>query len=419
MSGEVARYPVWTLATKEVSVPALTDGGALTPERLSELRTVLATLAEAPLATLEARPVPTGVDRSKGLALEAASPLAHHLSQLIASSPRAAASAAAGAGGEVLYRMVVPAKVAAQVGNGLLRPMAAKAGGIHSALVGSSGIAAQASFVPVAGGAGAAVGGAAAITVAAPLVLAAVAVAASVHAEQKRQEAIERVTHLLEKLHEDNLNRERNELSGCRRAIEKATAVLLDEGRIGATLGLEPAVFAINTAFETAKRRLRKWTDALDDLPDKPVELTKLAKAFPGIETEYGEFHAHFELANLAVALMERVLVLQAVEAAQGEPTVRFENFTRVLQRDAREVHEIKQSLASVVTRLSTLRLDRTHGLRDFMFSAGEVDKLLETSHRLRTLGDRVEPEGQHPDVAIDIVRSPDGSVVVLPGHAA
>jgi hypothetical protein len=49
--------------------------------------------------------------------------------------------------------MVVPAKVAAQVGSGLIKPMASKAasGGVHSALMGSSKIAAQATFVPVAG----------------------------------------------------------------------------------------------------------------------------------------------------------------------------------------------------------------------------------------------------------------------------
>ena len=48
--------------------------------------------------------------------------------------------------------MVVPAKVAAQMGKGIVRPMTSKAaaGGIHSALVNSSGIAAQATFVPVA-----------------------------------------------------------------------------------------------------------------------------------------------------------------------------------------------------------------------------------------------------------------------------
>ncbi|MFC7673227.1 hypothetical protein ACFQWH_09110 [Mycolicibacterium sp. GCM10028919] len=418
----VMQIPVYTLATRPVVVPAMTDDGPMTPERLSELRTVLAALADAPLATLEVHPLPKEIDRKKGLPLDSASPLAHHLTQLITQAPK---TAAAGAGGEVLYRMVVPAKVAAQVGNGLLRPMAAKAGGIHGALVGGSGIAAQARFVPVAGGAGAvggaaAAGGAAAVvTVAAPLVLAAIAVAASVHAEQKRQAAIENITELLEKLHADNLELERAELDGCRRAIDNATAILLDEGKIGAALGLEPAVHAINTAFERAKRRLKKWTDALDALPDKPIELSKLHKAFGGIASEHGEFHAHLELANLAVALMERVIVLQAVEAAQSDPTNHFENFTRSLNRHAQEVNDIKAGLSSVLRRLSTLRVDRTHGVRDFVFSSAEVDKLLDTSYRLRALGQRAEPEGRHPDVAIDIVRSNDGSLVVLPGYAA
>lgn len=420
--GNVTQIPVYTLATQDVNVPAVTGEGPMTPERLGELRTVLAALAETPVATLEVHPLPSDIDRTKGFALDSASPLAHHLSQLISQTSKNGPAAAAGAGGEALYRMVVPAKVAAQVGNGLLRPMTSKAasGGIHGALVGrSGGIAAQATFVPVAGGAGAAAAGAAAVTVAAPLVLAAIAVAASVHAEQKRQAAIEHITELLEKLHTDNLDRERNELEGCRRAIDKATAILLDEGKLGVALGLDGAVTKIDTAFEAAKRRLKKWNKTLDALSEKPVELEKLQKSFPGIETEHGEFHAHLELAYLAVALMERVIVLQAVEAAQGDPSNKFENFTRRLRADARELNDIKAGLSRVLTQLSTLRIDRTHGVRDFVFSSGEVDKLLQTSYRLRELGHRAEPVNHHPDVAIDIVRSKDGSVVVLPGVAA
>jgi len=145
--------PVWTLATRDVVVPVIAGDEAMTPERLGELRTVLATLADAPIATLEAHPLPKTLDRSTGLHLDSASPLATHLSQLISQTAKVAPAATVGAGGEALYRMVVPAKVAAQVGSGLIKPMASKAasGGVHSALMGSSGIAAQATFVPVAG----------------------------------------------------------------------------------------------------------------------------------------------------------------------------------------------------------------------------------------------------------------------------
>jgi hypothetical protein len=76
---------------------------------------------------------------------------------------------------------------------------------------------AQATFVPAgeavaaaaAGGAAAtgvaALGGSAALTVAAPLVLMAVAVGVSAYADCKRQEAIQDITELLERLHEDKL----------------------------------------------------------------------------------------------------------------------------------------------------------------------------------------------------------------------
>ena len=109
---------------------------------------------------------------------------------------------------------------------------------------------ANATFVPVAGKAavagaatgsaataGVAVASAGALTVAAPLVLMAVAVSVSAYADHQRQKAIERITDLLEQLHDDNLESERNELDGCRDAIDKATSILLDQGRIGLSLG--------------------------------------------------------------------------------------------------------------------------------------------------------------------------------------
>ena len=113
-------------------------------------------------------------------------------------------------------------------------------------------IAAQATFVPVkgqaatagaavgsAGTAGVAAAGAGALTVAVPLVLMAVAVGVSAYADHQRQQAIERITELLELLHESKLVDERNALDGCRGAITKATALLLDKGRIGVSLGLD------------------------------------------------------------------------------------------------------------------------------------------------------------------------------------
>src|SRR5690349_982936 len=109
-----AIVPVWMLSTDDVRVPAMTVDASMTAERLTELRSVLATLADRPVATLEVHPLPDKVDRSRGIPLDAASPLAQHLSQLITQSAQSSSVAAtATATGEGLYRMVVPAKVAA------------------------------------------------------------------------------------------------------------------------------------------------------------------------------------------------------------------------------------------------------------------------------------------------------------------
>src|SRR3954463_11687508 len=109
--------PVWTLATGDVRVPAVSLDEPMTAVRLTELRSVLAALADQPIATLEVHPLPDKLDRSRGIALDAASPLAHHLSQLIReSAENSPLVATATASGEGLYRMVVPAKVAAEFG---------------------------------------------------------------------------------------------------------------------------------------------------------------------------------------------------------------------------------------------------------------------------------------------------------------
>ncbi|MFE3517590.1 hypothetical protein [Streptomyces sp. NPDC059166] len=428
-----AIVPVWTLATDDVQVPAVAGDGPMTAERLAELRGVLAGLADSPIATLEAHPLPDRLDRSRGIPLESVSPLAQHLSQLISQSARSSPVAAATATGEGLYRMVVPAKVAAQFGQGIVRPMVSKAaaGGIHGALMNSTGIAANATFVPVGkvaaagavGGAGAAAGvaatGSVALTVAAPLVLMAVAVGVSAHADQKRQQAIEHITELLEQLHEEKLDDERSDLDGCRSAIDRATAILLDEGEIGASLGLDSAVHAIDTALSKARSRLHRWQGALDALPDgKPVEIGKLTESFPGVDDHGGTFRAHLELAALAIALKRRVDVLQAVEHAQKNPDNLFENFVRVLRRDQHGLDEMESDVAEVLVRLSALELARPNGLRP-VFTTSEVDRLMRATHRIHKLGDSAMVDSRATDVAIEIARDKDGSVVVFPALPA
>ncbi|MEV7174998.1 hypothetical protein AB0O18_35545 [Streptomyces sp. NPDC093224] len=429
-----AIVPVWTLATGDVRVPALAGDGPMTAERLTELRSVLAGLADEPIATLEAHPLPDALDRSRGIPLDALSPLAEHLSKLIAPSARASSAAAsATTAGEGLYRMVVPAKAVAQLGQGIVRPMASKAvaGGIRGALVNSTGIAAHATFVPAGraaaagavGGAGATAGlaavGGTALTVAAPLILMAIAVGVSASADHRRRQAVERITELLEQLHEEKLADERNELDGCRDAIEKATAILLDQGTPGVSLGLDSAVHAISKALAAVDRRLAKWQGALDKLPeDKPVDIGTLNKSFPGIDDRGGEFRTHLELAALAIALKRRVVVLQAVEHAQADPANLFENFTRALKADHQRLDALESGIAEVLVRLSTLELARASGLLPVMH-VGDVDRLLRAANGLHKLGEGVTVGSPATDVAIEIAREKDGSLVVFPALPA
>ncbi|MET3366937.1 UNVERIFIED_CONTAM: hypothetical protein ABIE34_000158 [Jeotgalibacillus campisalis] len=426
--------PVWTLTTEDISIPRLFDEDTLTPARLTELRTVLAALATAPIATLEMHAKPATHSPRGGIMLSAASPLAQHLAHLVSrtaqSTPLPTNVTRAG---EVLYRMVVPAKVAAQVGQGLVKPMVSKAaaGGIHSALRNSTGIVSNASFVPVTGtaaAAGAASGSAAtagvavatagSLTVAAPLVLMAVSVGMTAYADHQRQKAIEKITELLEELKEDKLEQERASLEACSDTIENATSVLLDEGELGLSLGLDSAVHDITTAFSRVRKRLENWEADLGSI-NGPVELEVLTEAFPGIDKDYGAFQAHLELAKMAIALKRRVLVLQAVDHAQRNSDNLFKSFVGKLNRSQQDIDELESRIAGVLLKLSRLELKRPTGFHVSKLKPGEVDKLLKSIYRLRDLTAGAKLGGLESDVAIEIERHDDGSVTVFPAEVA
>ncbi len=417
MINSEASVPVWTLTTgDEAAMPGVLDAMAMTFDGVAELRTVLAAMAGAPIATLEAHPLPKDLDRNRGMPLGSRSPLALHLSQLIS---QAAEAGAEGVGGEALYRMVVPAKFAAQVGGGLITPMVSKAvdGGVHSALRAPSGIVGQATFVRAAGATGA-------LTVAAPLVMMAVAAGVSMNAESRGQQALEEIRGLLRKLADDAIKNERSELNSCIDPIGKATAILLDTGEIGETVDVGVAVGKVNTAIAKAKERIKDWQDGLAELGPGPVEIAKLRATFHGIDKRdggFGEFGAYLKLAEMAVALKKRVIVLQAVEHGQKDPGNPFENFVRTLKDDQEQVIKLESEIAGLKRGLGRLRLDRSHGIRDGIgMTAGDVDHLLRTAYRLRDeFGEGTGPSVRQSDVAIEIARETDGSIVVFPALTA
>jgi hypothetical protein len=53
------------------------------------------------------------------------------------------------------------------------------------------------------------------------------------------------------------------------------------------------------------------------------------------------------------------------------------------------------------------------------VFTTGEVDRLMRAAHQIRRLGDGVAVNGRPTDVAIEIARDRDGSVVVFPALPA
>lgn len=411
---------LWTLGTESGQVsrlsPLLGDG-PMTATRVDQLRDALAAFDSAPLATLEAHSLPAALDLNHGMHLESASPLATQLADLISRSGQSPPGVVhhAADGGEMLYRMVVPAKVAAGVGRGLVRPMASKAvaSGVHGALVGGRGIAAQATFVPVAAGAGA-------VVVAAPLVLLAVAAGISAYADHQRQAAIARITALLTKVHVDALNKERDKLDACVSPIASATAILLDRGQVGHSSGLTGAVTTIDNAIATATRRTNEWQTALKRMSRSRVEIERLCASFEGIQTRRGKFRIHLELAAVAIALRRRVLVLQAVEHAQLSDGNEFTNFSRFLKEEQASVDDLEVKIARVLADLGELRLGPPSAMKRPLITRGDYDTALRTVDRLRELKDlAANMTPQDGNLVIDTALKRDGSIVVFPATAS
>ncbi|WP_211267505.1 hypothetical protein [Rhodococcoides kroppenstedtii] len=96
-----------------------------------------------------------------------------------------------------------------------------------------------------------------------------------------------------------------------------------------------------------------------------------------------------------------------------------FQNFTQALRADQARVMKLETGISEFLGELSEVRLDRSHGVRDIVFRASEVDKLLEASYRIRAIGSGVDPGGELADVSIDMVQERDGSVVVFPAQAS
>ncbi|MEU0963607.1 hypothetical protein ABZ328_29295 [Micromonospora aurantiaca] len=433
------QVPVWTLATdpekvsQAVELPV--DHKGMTPERLAGLRQALAAFLDTPLVTVEAYPLPATAHLKGGRLLDAASPLAVQLRNLL-KVPTNGTSGPAGAATstETLYRMVVPRSVAAQLGEGLVRSMPAKGvdGGIYGAILGKSGIEKQAAFVPVVADAsprgvtGAVSGTAKAataagiVTAAASFVLLAVATAASVYAEEQRRKAMERVTELLEELTAENLDAERDRLNGATAAVERATALMLDKGEAGHSLGLDAAVHTVDTAIAAAARRARTWRAKVAAFSSEGVEIADLTKAFPGIEQPNGAFRIELRLASLAIATKRRVTVLQAVEHAQKAPDLDFRRFTAMLQNEQRSVDELQGELHTLLADLAELQLRApTKSFTDRLLTQGEVNKLLAWPGRLRHLAaEEAMSASALSDVEIGLVQREDGKVLVLPANA-
>jgi hypothetical protein len=418
--------PFWILGSgpdEPLPVDVRVKAEGLTAEKVQQLRSALAAFADDPPVTLERYELPAGTITG-GHPVAQGAPLLQHLAQIV--GPKAAAAPGAPAGGETLYRMVVDQRIAGQLAQGLARPMKAAAGGSYGDILGKAGIVGKARFFPVAAaegggiglaaaGGGAAIGLGGAAIAAAPFVITAIAAAGAIYAEEQRRRALERIESSLKELHQNNLDEEMADINGAMPALAKATSLLVDEGRLGAALGIDAAAHAIDKAVERAKHRTKGWLQDVSRLSARAT-VDQIEKAFPGVKDGDGRFVAELRMAGLAIAAKRRLMVLQAVEHAQLNQGLSLKRFLAEIEREATALDELESSLIDLLTKLSELPIRTGGGIFDRLhLSADDADELLKWPERLRDLRKREAPRvNSAGHVEIGIVIEADGRARIL-----
>jgi hypothetical protein len=304
--------------------------------------------------------------------------------------------------------------------------MKAAVGGIHGDFLGKAGIVGKARFFPVAAaegggiglaaaGGGAAVGLGGAAIAAAPFVIAALAAASAIYAEEQRHRALERIEESLKELHQNNLDQEMADINDAMPALAKATSLLVDEGRLGAALGIDAAAHAIDTAIALAEHRTKHWLQDVSRLSQRAT-VGQIEKSFPGVKDGDGRFVAELRMAGLAIAAKRRLMVLQAVEHAQINQGLSLKRFLAEIEREATALNELESSLIDLLTRLSELPIRTGGGVFDRLhLSADDADELLKWPERLRDLRRREAPRvNSSGHVEIGIVLGADGGARIL-----
>jgi hypothetical protein len=417
--------PFWILGSgpeEALPIDVRVKAEGLTAEKLQQLRSALAAFADDPPVTLERYELPAGTIVG-GHAVAQGAPILKQLGEIV--GPKAAAAARPPAGGETLYRMVVDQRIAGQLAQGLARPMGAADGGIYSAVLGEGGIVANARFVPAAAaegggvglaaaGGGAAIGLGGAVVAAAPFVILAIAAAGAIYTEEQRRRALERIESSLKELLQNDLDQEMAAINGAMPALAKATSLLVDEGRLGASLGIDSAAYAIDTAIERAKSRTQRWLQDVSLLSQKAT-VDQIEKSFPGVKNSDGRFVAELRMAGLAIAAKRRSMVLQAVEHAQLNQGLSLRRFLAEIEREATALDELEASLVDLLTRLSELPIRVGSGIRGRILLSSDADELLKWPERLRDLrrseAPRVNSSGH---MEIGIVLGADGRARIL-----
>src|SRR6185436_20866442 len=105
--------------------------------------------------------------------------------------------------------------------------------------------------------------------------------------------------------------------------------------------------------------------------------------------------------------------------AGQSDLDNPFANFVRSLKHDQQRILDLEARIDNVLRRLSELEVRSPRRLSGKVMTQKQVDSLLETSYRLRSLGAEAGALAPNQEVVIEIEKHSDGTLLVLPARAA
>jgi hypothetical protein len=387
-----------------VVVPLNVEDVAVNPwELVAQGKAVTVTLAEA--SDLG--------DRKVGTALSATSALGRQLGQILSEVGNASPNAASASNG-MLFTLELPN------GSVLTDLVPATGGGFRgmTRAAGSSNISGHARLLPAGSGEGAAVAGAVALGPA--LALMAVAVGGEALARYQLEKKLDANHDAVRDVDRQLFAAKVAKLDSAEQALKQASAAIMDQVSIPASVGLGAAVNGVREVVSEGRGWLTGWEKGAESLTtkraDTGVDLGSMERALGITDDDYSQFARRAELFYRALVLDARAQVLTGAEAAFSHPDSPLTYLRVTLNRSLKENAELQERLREVMWKLSASPIGYSlPAMPNTGKKAARCDRMLRgMAMAFARMPDAPPVLGPNGRQVVEILRKRDGTVHVL-----